>query len=275
MRMPKRDENPKKGRPYFEVAFTGGDLRPDSVAAEDLAKLVIESISLLRAVAASRGVHLPALWLKGIYKGSAAAHLYAIDVSRDEAFERVALSTQQAVKRRGKRETPEVRGALERVYGLTRSGPGPIRIAARNVRPSPTGKRPRAVHVARPVEDPRLDIRSTMILHGRVVGLEEVAGRIDMKMQARGHGKIRLVATASMVPVALQRFGRGVRVRARAHLRHDGEPDEQSWRILSIEEWEGGDAMEGFDAAREALHAQGIRIDIGTALRALQSDEDE
>jgi len=126
--------------------------------------------------------------------------------------------------------------------------------------------------VSKPVESQLPDVRTTTIVHGRIVGLEEVAGRVDIKLQARGRGKIRLAASAAVLPVAVKRFGRGVRIRARARLGPDGVPEAATWRVLSIEEWEEADFLDGIDELKERLRERGVKIDARRALATLRDE---
>lgn len=256
-------------RPYFEVAIVGGAVDPLTVPADQLAKLILEVVGLLNAVAEERNVDLGPVALRAIRKGSAAYRLYSTQPERDDVFERVVVSTHGAVKKRGGYQGPRVRVQLRKVWDTPR--PGGLRFAARNTR---TAKPPRPVLMAEPVADkPRL-LRSTTILHGRVCGMEEVKNRVDVKVKVRGGKKISMHATLDVSLQAAGLFRNDARIRASVLREASGEPDDSTWEMLGIEPWQQGDFLQGVDAARQRLRDLGVAIDLKQALAALEDDDE-
>ncbi|MBZ0121082.1 MAG: hypothetical protein K8H88_29070, partial [Sandaracinaceae bacterium] len=136
-------------------------MRPDTVPAGQLARLVIEAVSLLEAVARERGLEAPPVFLQGIRKGSCVARLYPIDHGRDDPFERIAAHTHRVIETRAETAAPSVRAAVERIWSLAQTGGAPVRIAARNI--SHLKAAPKAVMVAEPIRQQRPSARSATI----------------------------------------------------------------------------------------------------------------
>jgi len=115
-------------------------------------------------------------------------------------------------------------------------------------------------------------LRVTTILHGRVVGLEEVKGRVDIRLKVRGARKINLHADPAVATKAADMFRADARVRATVLRGPNGDPDDTTWRMESIEPWEPGDFLEGVDEVRRRLHESGVGIDLRRALASLRDD---
>lgn len=263
-----KPRNPSS-RPFFEVAVVGSGVDPLTVPAEQLAKLLLETVSLLREIASERGVDLTPVSLHKVVKGSAAYRLYSIDPSADPVFERVATHTRAAVANRGKQSRPLVQKALRRLWEVEK--PGGLRFAVRNVRAT---KQSKAVHMAEPIARRQVKLTTSTILHGRVVGVEEVKDRIDVKVKVQRGRKLSLKATEEVAEKCAAMFRQDARMRATVQRDEDGCPDDSTWRLEDIEPWEPGKFLQGIDEARERLRSQGIRIDLAETLAALQ-DEDE
>lgn len=257
-------------RPYFEVALVGRGIDPLTVPAEQLAKLILEVVGLLNAVAEERNISLAPVALRAIRKGSATYRLYSTLPERDEDFERVVVSTRGAVEKRGAHRAPRVKGQLRKVWDAQH--PGMLRFAARNTRRAP---RLRAVLMSEPLaEAPRL-VRSTTILHGRVCGMEEVKDRVRVKVKVRDGKKLTMDAALETSLRAAGLFRSDARIRASVLRDAYGSPDDSSWEMLGIEPWHQGDFLQGVDAARQRLREAGVAIDLKRALASLEDEDDE
>jgi hypothetical protein len=252
-------------RPSFDVIVEGAGISLGDVSIRELANLLSAAHSLLEAVAKELGHEVPTVALGEVRSGSACYRLFSGREEQDEPFGEIAARAYTDAKERGKKSSPSIRGALNRLHRSSEKGS--IAIQPRNIRRSDQVEK---ILIAAPLELTEEYVNGVTQLYGRIVGVEALKNRLQLTLKLEEGGKTELETEETIAEHAGRLFNKKVSIKAKVRWSADGLS--KNWEAISIHQWNDSDLLEIMTGVRQELREEGIRID---PERWLQSTREE
>ncbi|MFC1642754.1 hypothetical protein ACFL5O_08735 [Myxococcota bacterium] len=247
--------------PGFEVAIEGQGFSPADVPVRQLAELLEAAAAAVDAIAAERGIKLPAPRLVAVRAGSAAYDLRIPDASAGP----LVAELEKHIAARGKDSSLAVRHALERFHRAGRVGS--VRFCMFRSGPA------NPLYVAPPLEQVVAPFEAASEVYGQIVAVAERGNRLVIRLRLDDGQAADFEANQDTAQRAARLFLRCVH----AEVLYDVEAGHESpATITDLEPWDDSrdeGALANFDAAREQLMRNGVHLRASDWLRELGENE--